>query len=229
MVWQSVRRSLPTRHDFLRNGGAAAVLFVGADGVAQYMEALDSSRQQAVKDSTTIVGGATTNKETMCGFEVDQWRCLGAVLLGFVLGGGVYPTAYAQLDRLFPGRSWRTIVVKSAVEIATVGIAVNTTSLLGRASWQGTHGWKAVGAHVAAEIPRVTVMDARVWFPYNCIAFGLIPIHIRPLTTACMEAGWQTYISLRAHDYREQEASLVPSQQQQQQQSPTAERTTATI
>ena len=200
-MWQAVQASLVKRQAFVRNAGAAAVLFVGADAVAQYVEARD--KHNASNDGVRNRNSNSSRQETP--FALDQWRCMGATVLGVLLGGGVYPAAYAQLDRFLPGRSWRTIVIKSAVEIATVGIFVNTASLLGRASWQGTHTWSAVGEHVTNEIPRVTLMDARVWFPYNLLAFGLIPIQVRPLTTACMEAGWQTYISLRAHDYQQEE------------------------
>ena len=200
-MWQGLRRIsavLQRYRQFLVHGGAAAVLFVSADAAAQYMEQQRCVPEKQLKD-----------------FQLDQWRCLGATWLGIGLGGAVYPTAYAALDRLLPGRSWRTIVLKSAVEILTVGIAVNTASLLGRASWQGTHTWSVIAGHVQREIPLVTLTDAHVWFPYNLLAFGLIPIHIRPLTTACMEAGWQTYISWRAHDYGEsdnEDAPPIPAQ-----------------
>ena len=182
---------------FWRNAGTAALLFVGADAVAQFVE--QESRTTKHDDTTT------TTTYTAEPPSLDQWRCAGAVLLGVILGGGVYPTAYQQLERVLPGRSWRTVVLKSAVEIVTVGITVNTASLVGRAAWQGTHGAAQVVEHVATEIPRVTLMDARVWFPYNCVAFACIPMHVRPLTTAGMEAAWQTYISLRAHDFQQQE------------------------
>lgn len=200
-MWHAVQTSLVKRQAFVRNAGAAAVLFVGADAIAQYVESRDKHHDAPPRQNSS--------QRITTAFALDQWRCMGATVLGVLLGGGVYPAAYAQLDRFLPGRSWRTIVIKSAVEIATVGIFVNTASLLGRASWQGTHTWSAVGEHVTNEIPRVTFMDARVWFPYNLLAFGLIPIQVRPLTTACMEAGWQTYISLRAHDYRQEDGELL--------------------
>ena len=186
LAWRSTLGSLSP---VFQNASGAAVLFLAADGVAQCMEARAGSGNDA---------RATSSSSSP---QWDPWRCTGAGLLGMVLGGGVYPAAYAQLDRLLPGRSWRTLVLKSVVEILTVGVAVNTASLLGRASWQGTHTWEAVRAHVQAEIPYVTLMDAQVWFPYNLLAFGAVPIQIRPLTTAFVEAGWQTWISLRAHDF----------------------------
>jgi hypothetical protein len=55
--------------------------------------------------------------------------------------------------------------------------------------------------HVVQEMPIVTQNDVRVWFPYNLVAFSLIPVAIRPATTSFMEAGWQTYISLCSHSY----------------------------
>ena len=58
-----------------------------------------------------------------------------------------------------------------------------------------------VFGHVWDVLPRVTLNDCRVWLPYNLLAFALIPAFIRPTTTAMMEASWQTYISLRSHDY----------------------------
>ena len=58
-----------------------------------------------------------------------------------------------------------------------------------------------VVSHVKDEMPKITMNDFRVWFPYNLVAFGMIPISIRPVTTSLMECVWQTYISLRSNDY----------------------------
>jgi hypothetical protein len=55
--------------------------------------------------------------------------------------------------------------------------------------------------HVANELPTVTRNDILVWLPYNMIAFSMVPPMLRPTTTAIMEASWQTYISVRSHDY----------------------------
>lgn len=220
LQWQqTIRRTLRQREHFIRNAGAATILFVGADAVAQVVEIKNNAKDKNAESKTcsssaqaqskgsdqdgALSPGMNSIRRHLA--QLDHWRCMGAALLGIILGGGVYPTAYAQLDRFLPGKSWRTVILKSALEIATVGIAVNMASLLGRASWQGTHSWQAVATHCWHEIPRVTFVDAHVWFPYNLAAFGLIPIQIRPLTTACMEAGWQTYISLRAHDYQQKE------------------------
>ena len=125
--------------------------------------------------------------------------------MGSFFTGLVYPCAYHLLDKCFPGKSWRAVITKSAIEIVTVGVFVNSTSMLLRGYWQGTHEPSKIQKHVLYEIPVVTYTDAKVWTPYNMIAFGYIPASIRPLTTSAMEAGWQTYISLRSHDYAVQE------------------------
>lgn len=213
-VLKSFIRYHRRRHCFIpsaawfQTAGTAALLFVGADVMAQYLETTaekddtHTSQQHQLQPPQQTPTVTTTVRNRSASFSwYDPWRGTGAAVLGVVLGGGVYPAAYAQLDRLLPGNSWRTLLLKSAIEIVTVGISVNTASLLGRASWQGTHTWSDVSAHVTTEIPRVTLMDAQIWFPYNVVAFGWIPIHVRPLTTACVEAGWQTWISLRAHAF----------------------------
>lgn len=194
-----VLRPFYRRHEeFLRNAGIAALLFVGADAVAQYVE--EKTRNDPASIVSTRIrrrssiesdqnGGDYQRRDLLitqhdatlpnqAEWKLDAWRCVGATLLGIALGGAVYPAAYAQLDRWMPGRSWRTILIKSALEIASVGVAVNSASLVGRASWQGTHSWQAVATHLVHEIPHVTFMDAHVWFPYNVVAFGVIPIQI---------------------------------------------------
>ena len=119
--------------------------------------------------------------------------CIGSLFTGFV-----YPFAYALLDKRFVGGEFRVLLQKSLIEIVTVGITVNTVSLSAR-GWLQQRQPGDVFRHVMRELPAVTLNDGKVWLPYNLIAFRFLPPHIRPITTACMEAGWQTYISLRAH------------------------------
>jgi hypothetical protein len=69
---------------------------------------------------------------------------------------------------------------------------------------RGDHTPTEVLEHVADEIPTVTRNDLLIWGPYNLAAFSLIPIMIRPATTACCEACWQAYISLRSHNFEEE-------------------------
>jgi hypothetical protein len=121
-------------------------------------------------------------------------------LIGASVSGFVYPYAYARLDVMLPGVTVRSVLTKSLVEIATVGLFVNSISMFCRGLLTGHRGTD-VASHVAREMPTVTLNDFRVWFPYNVVAFSLIPVHIRPATTSFMEAGWQTYISLCSHGY----------------------------
>lgn len=133
--------------------------------------------------------------------SLDWQRLASAACIGSFFGGILYPVAYARLDAYWVGTHWKTVLVKSLAEIATVGIMVNTISLAARGFVRGDRTMNEVVHHVSNEIGPVTKNDFLVWLPYNLIAFSLIPAILRPTTTAAMEASWQTYISLRAHDY----------------------------
>ena len=152
-------------------------LCASSDAVAQYLEEHD-------KVSTS--------------FRIR--RILSAGCMGAFFGGWVYPQAYARLDRIWKGTNVSAVLQKSVVEIATVGIFVNSVSMTARGLLVG-RDMKDVAEHVVTEMPVVTLNDARVWLPYNIIAFTFIPATIRPTTTLCMEAVWQTYISLMANNY----------------------------
>jgi Mpv17 / PMP22 family len=137
--------------------------------------------------------------------EIDYWRLLGAGLLGSVYTCFIYPSTYHILDQIWPGTTWGAVIGKSSVEILTVGVMANSVSMFTRGYWQHrcqVDDIPKIVQHVSKEIPVVTYMDARVWFPYNLLAFGWIPVAIRPLTTSALDSFWQTYISSRAHDYK---------------------------
>lgn len=133
--------------------------------------------------------------------SIDWWRLAGAGCIGSFFGGILYPAAYARLDALFVGTQWKTVLLKSVVEIATVGILVNTISLTVRGLVRGDQDLGQVTRHVSTQLVTVTQNDFFVWLPYNMLAFSIIPAILRPTTTAAMEASWQAYISLCAHDY----------------------------
>ena len=104
-------------------------------------------------------------------------------------------------DALWKGVTIITTLKKSLLEIATVGIFVNSISISTRGLLVGKDKEQVV-EHTIQEMPGVTINDARVWLPYNIVAFSVIPIYIRPATTSLMEACWQTYISLCSHNYK---------------------------
>ena len=135
-------------------------------------------------------------------------RFLVAGVLGVFFGGFVYPNAYAFLDARFHANNFQALLTKSLIEIATVGVFVNTVSMTCRGLLVG-HDMKAVGNHVTREMPKVIVNDVKVWLPYNLLAFSVIPAIIRPTTTAMVEASWQTYISLRSNDYEKRASEIV--------------------
>lgn len=167
----------------LFNGATGGSLFAASDAIAQEME------QE---------GLAVRHDKKEEGF--NNRRFLSTVAIGVFIGGLVYPSAYKRLDRLWPKKDFGTVLKKSLVEIITVGIFVNSISIVSRGLMVGRET-NHVASHALNELPDVTKNDFCVWLPYNFVAFSMIPIYIRPTTTALMEASWQTYISLRSHDY----------------------------
>jgi hypothetical protein len=131
----------------------------------------------------------------------DWKRFFAAGAIGVFFGGCVYPLAYAKLDAVWTGTALATVTKKSIVEIATVGILVNSCSMISRGLCRGDKEASTVALHVAQELPTVTRNDFLVWFPYNMLAFSIIPSVVRPFSAIFMEASWQAYISLRSHDF----------------------------
>ena len=189
MVWKELTASVwGKQRQVIWNSVAGLVLLAFSDFVAQELEFKGLSIHSKTESEKNEV------------FQLDQRRLVTAGLVGCFVGGFVYPTAYAKLDAMFPGKHFKHVVQKSLVEIFTVGIFVNSLSIFSRGMLVGRSA-DAVALHVVDEMPRVTANDFGVWLPYNLVAFSLIPLYLRPTTTAGMEACWQTYISHRSHDY----------------------------
>ena len=182
------------------------VLCAGSDAIAQQIEQNPNSLVLVLisKDQEDVDATAEekyVSKSDWTHFkDFNYQRFISAGLIGALVSGFVYPYAYARLEVMLPGTTIRSVLTKSLVEIATVGLFVNSVSMGFRGLLTGQQGTD-VASHIAREIPTVTLNDFRVWFPYNVMAFSLIPVHIRPATTSFMEAGWQTYISLCSHGY----------------------------
>ena len=132
--------------------------------------------------------------------HLDARRVASAATLGAFFGGFLYPFAYKRLDKLWKGNDLASTVKKSIVEIFTVGMFANSVSMGARGLLVG-HEPSHVVSHVVKELPGVTYNDLIAWFPYDMLAFGIIPVYVRPATTSLMEALWQTYVSLRSNDY----------------------------
>ena len=166
----------------LMNAATGATLCAGSDCIAQRIE---QSRGGSGSDS---------------GNALDWLRLLSSGLIGGGLRGMFYPFAYGRLDALLPGKALVAVIQKSLLELVTVGLFVNYVSIYTRGLFAGRQ-LKEVANHVWDVLPSVTLNDCRVWLPYNLLMFALIPTFIRPTTTALVGAGWNTYISLKSHDY----------------------------
>ena len=196
------------KRPMLFNGLTGGFLCASSDAVAQQLEQTDrTDLSNSTSTSATNLHHSTTT------FDVRRFASAG--LIGVFFGAGVYPAAYAKLDAVWcSSKGFRTILKKSIVEIATVGIFVNSVSLTSRGLCKGDKSLNQVLDHVVEELPTVTRNDFFVWLPYNLMAFSVIPAVIRPTTTLMMEASWQTYISLRAHDFGQAEKANETIQQE---------------
>ena len=193
------------RHPSVFNGCSSFLLFIGSDMIAQYLEYHNKQNIQNDRESfrpsnrdknhIITIPSSSSYKEF-----IDYKRLLSAGAIGIFFGVCVYPAAYAYLDNVLPGTKFATVFKKSILEICTVGIFVNSTSMLSRGILVGKEKNEVLN-HVYEEMPDVTLNYARVWLPYNMVAFSLIPVYVRPTTTALMESAWQTYISLRSNNY----------------------------
>mmetsp|Transcript_34154 Transcript_34154/g.72777 ORF Transcript_34154/g.72777 Transcript_34154/m.72777 type:complete len:237 (-) Transcript_34154:91-801(-) len=193
------------RRPALTHGVVGFTLFGASDAFAQGIEA---SSLQEDKSSHPLSNKATEEDSsssllsniTFSENHFDMIRFLSAGVIGAFFGGYVYPFAYKHLDLLWEGSGFISIAKKSLLEVFTVGIFANSVSMGARGVLVGKNITEVL-SHVKEEMPAITLNDLRVWFPYNMVAFGLIPIAVRPATTSLMEALWQTYISLRSNNY----------------------------
>ena len=195
----------------LSHGIVGFVLFGASDILAQQLEASQNLANEKTKSTFLSQGlsmGKTLKKEkeksklSFQGFSMEHFdliRFLSAGVIGACLSGYVYPFAYKNLDRIWKGKDLLSISKKSVIEVFTVGIFANSLSM-GASGILVAKNPNQVVSHVKEEIPEVTHNDLKVWFPYNMIAFGMIPVYIRPVTTSLMECLWQTYISLVSND-----------------------------
>ena len=203
--------NLVRRNPLVFNAATGGVLCASSDAVAQHLEGHSSAAQQFLKENDGDMSATCSHElwpyliPSVLMIEspsrIDWGRVAMATCIGSFFGGILYPAAYARLDAIWVGTRWRVVLTKSIAEIATVGILVNTISLTARGFVRGDQNISQVIAHVSSQLGTVTQNDFLVWLPYNMMAFSMIPAVLRPTTTAAMEASWQTYISLCAHDY----------------------------
>lgn len=198
------------KHQTLSHGIVGFTLFCSSDCLAQVMEVIRNEEKIKALEHSPLLGTKNSYRyfSSLMKKHFDSQRMISAGIIGAFLGGIVYPFAYTRLDKLWIGKDFVSVAKKSIVEIVTVGIFVNSVSIGARGVMVG-HDTKKVISHVKEEMPGVTLNDARIWGPYNMIAFGFIPSFIRPATTCFMEAMWQTYISIRSNAYEKETFGLV--------------------
>ncbi|CAJ1959546.1 unnamed protein product [Cylindrotheca closterium] len=208
LVLQQIRQQVQVRQELLVNGVVGGVLFCASDVLAQRLE---QSEPQSIgkrkRDDETVSPMQqlrTIDREFLR--SVDWKRSSSAGILGACLSCGLYPAAYGAIDKIWKRKDFVSLVQKSVVEVFTVGVVANSLSMLVRGlaparSTSSNHSPLQVFTHMKAELPKVTIDDFKLWFPYNMAAFTFIPTPIRPLTTMLMETIWQTYMSLHSNNY----------------------------
>ncbi len=195
------------RNPIVLNVVTGGLLCASSDVLAQHLEHDNPNPPRNPSCENSPSQGESSKQQpllasSMTSFiRIDWLRVASAGLIGSFFGGFVYPMAYAKLDSIWVGTHFSAVVKKALVEIATVGIFVNSISMTTRGVLRGDKDASSVFQHVSRELPVITKNDFFVWMPYNMLAFSIIPAFLRPTTTAAMEASWQTYISLRAHDF----------------------------
>jgi hypothetical protein len=203
-LWFTAAKTFIQKRPLVFNGAIGGVVLGTSDGVAQTLENSSHQLQWNSTAGTAALdngGNSALSRLESCWEAVDGRRMIAATMLGILFGGVIYPMAYAKLDKIWYKKDFRSLLSKSLVEIFSVGIFVNSLSMLGRGVIGAGHTVSETVQHVRDELVQVTLNDIKVWLPYNLLAFSIIPPWIRPTTTAFMEAMWQTYISLRANDY----------------------------
>lgn len=168
-----------------------AVLFGAGDVVAQALE--------------HHVDGRSLVSEAAKGSLVDPSRLVKAAGIGSIHGGLFLPFVYQLAEALFPGRSPKTVLLKTCISCGLLSTGGNYYSLVVRRLLAPS----PLGENFEKRVMRcldsvhdifadVILDDLKVWPLYDVLCFALVPPHLRPLSTAAVSVCWHTYISFRA-------------------------------
>lgn len=171
------------------NATQGALLAALGDVAAQRIEARSRIDEGSEQRFQITLPAHQDQQEYQPAPSLDYVRSARAALIGSFWSAYLYPTVYRRLDAAFPGVAAREVVSKAVADIALFGVVGNAASLLLRGS---------ATSEVWQKMPDVLVNELRVWLPYNLFAFRVVPVHVRPTTTACLSLGWHTYISYTA-------------------------------
>ena len=130
---------------------------------------------------------------------LDRRRTAMAATIGVGFSAFLYPVLYRRLEAAFPGLGVRAVVAKALSDCALFGVFGNASSLYFRG---------AEPDDVLQKMPGVLLNEMRVWLPYNLFAFRLVPLHVRPTTTACLSLCWNVYMSYTAANDDEEVAAI---------------------
>lgn len=138
----------------LFNASAGGFLCASSDAVAQHLEdrvesdSMESCRNQhnRLQQKSHSYLATSTAASLSTSLHLDWIRVASAGLIGSFFGDVVYPMAYAKLDAIWVGTRFLVVFKKSLVEIATVGIFVNSISMTSRGFLRGDPRFDDCGA-----------------------------------------------------------------------------------
>lgn len=167
-----------------RDFGRGALLFGAGDVVAQLLE---------------NHGGSSA--------RVDGDRLAKATAIGTIYGGAMLPVVYQLAESLFPGRSPRNVVLKTAVSCGLLSTGGNYFSLATRKLLSPPfHEHENIADRLVRCLNNVNDIfhgvlldDLRVWPLYDLLCFSLVPPALRPTATSLVSVCWHTYVSTVAH------------------------------
>lgn len=137
------------------------------------------------------------------GTRVNWERVVKMGAFGAALNGVCYLSWYRALDRAFgTKRSSMSTVMKKTIADQVIMAPFALTACLAWAplkeSMDSSSAQKAYD-NVESNVLEAWVMDCKVWPLANMVAFSLVPTIYRPTFIACVQLGWQSYMSWISH------------------------------
>lgn len=168
-----------------------ACLFGAGDGVAQSLE--------------HHVEGRNLADEAAKGTLVEASRLAKATAIGLVHGGIILPFVYQLAEGVFPGRSVKTVLLKTCISCGLLSTGGNYYSLVVRrllapapTGEQFEQRLMRCLDSVHDIFEQVLLQDLKVWPLYDVLCFAAVPPSLRPTTTALVSVCWHTYMSFVA-------------------------------
>ena len=127
----------------------------------------------------------------------DARRLFNAVALGGTWAGTCTPQVYALSEWLLPGRSVVRVLTKVGLSCGFLSTGGNWINMFARRVAAGTGSLGEAASATSDDLFwSVVWADLKVWPLYDLVCFSVVPPAVRPATTACFSAAWNTYMSL---------------------------------